>query len=414
MVGISKLIEVAESCFSCASASAAGLRARVEVALDPGLRGAQVLAVAGLVARQQRQARVEQAQAQVLAQEVGLRRRQQRRLVRADLAHHHQLAQLAPDLRAEARPEAAFVRRRSLAAAGRSLRSSKASGSESTAATRLSMRALMPATSSTGSAFRRSMSRASARRTGRNCGRSDLREARLGELQREQRGAHVAGELQLLRGDGEHLLDLGELPFVAVARQLLVQRLERELLALRFGEARLELRHLDVRLAQPLPATGARSSAPRAHRPRCRAAGARAPPASRRCGRARRARTASPAPRRAPRRSAAAAARASGARRAVRRVSRFQPWERKYATSRVEHFLVGSARRAPLRAPPARARRSAMRACGTNSGVERSIAGSSTANRFSRPWLDDTVTAASSPGLPGARRRLAAAGGDSS
>ena len=68
------------------------------------------------------------------------------------------------------------------------------------------------------------------------------RQARLGELQREQRRAHVAGELQLLRGDGEHLLDLGELPLVAVARQLLVERLERELLALRLGEPRLELR----------------------------------------------------------------------------------------------------------------------------------------------------------------------------
>ena len=33
--------------------------------------------------------------------------------------------------------------------------------------------------------------------------------------------------------------------------------------------------------------------------------------------------------------------------------------------------------------------------------VERSISGSSTANRFSRPWLDETVTAASSPAFQG-------------
>ena len=69
-----------------------------------------------------------------------------------------------------------------------------------------------------------------------------MAQARLGELQREQRSAHVAGELQLLLRDGEHLLDLGELPLVAVARQLLVERLERELLALRLGEPGLELR----------------------------------------------------------------------------------------------------------------------------------------------------------------------------
>src|SRR5262249_56162429 len=69
-------------------------------------------------------------------------------------------------------------------------------------------------------------------------------EALLRELQREERRAHVAGELELLRGDGEHLLDLGELPFVPVARKLLVKRFERELLALGLGEARLELREL--------------------------------------------------------------------------------------------------------------------------------------------------------------------------
>src|SRR5205823_1708353 len=37
--------------------------------------------------------------------------------------------------------------------------------------------------------------------------------------------------------------------FVAVARQLLVERLQGELLALRFGQARLELAQLDLRLA---------------------------------------------------------------------------------------------------------------------------------------------------------------------
>src|SRR5882672_3823362 len=40
----------------------AGLRARVEIALDPELRDAQVLAVARLVAREERQARIQQSQ----------------------------------------------------------------------------------------------------------------------------------------------------------------------------------------------------------------------------------------------------------------------------------------------------------------------------------------------------------------
>ena len=234
------------------------LRARIEVAPDPGLRGAQVLAVARLVAREQREARVEQAQPQVLAQEVRLRRRQQRRLRRVHLPHHHQLAQLAPHLGAQARPEAAasaaggVLRRRP--GARRAPR--RRAAARRPPATRLSRRMLMPAMSIAGSAFRRSMSRASARRDRHELRPVGARQARLGELQREQRGAHVAGELQLLRGDGEHLLDLGELPFVAVARQLLVQRLERELLALRLGEPRLELRRScrARRAAPPAPA----------------------------------------------------------------------------------------------------------------------------------------------------------------
>ncbi len=65
-------------------------------------------------------------------------------------------------------------------------------------------------------------------------------EPRVGGLQRRQRGLDVAGELELLGRDGERLLDLCEQPLVARARQLLVERLERELLALRLEELRLE------------------------------------------------------------------------------------------------------------------------------------------------------------------------------
>src|SRR5687768_3039646 len=73
------------------------LRARIEVALDPALRRAYVLPIARLIARKQRQACIEKPQAEVLAHEICLRRRQQRRLGLVELAHHDELAQLAPD-----------------------------------------------------------------------------------------------------------------------------------------------------------------------------------------------------------------------------------------------------------------------------------------------------------------------------
>jgi len=223
------------------------LAAHVEVALDPGLRGAQVLAVPGLVAREERKARVEQAQAQVLAQEIGLRRRQQRRLGGTDLAHHDELLHLAPDLGAQARPESLVLgvlgSGRALAALVECERQRIHAGHEA-----------VDAGAHRGDVEHRKrlepldVARQRAPH-GNELRPVGFRQASLGELQREQRGAHVAGELQLLRSDGEDLLDLGELPFVAVARQLLVQRFQRELLALRFGEARFELRHLELRVA---------------------------------------------------------------------------------------------------------------------------------------------------------------------
>src|SRR3954466_2460758 len=42
------------------------LGARIEVTADPRLHGAQVLAIAGFVARQERHARIQQSQAQIL------------------------------------------------------------------------------------------------------------------------------------------------------------------------------------------------------------------------------------------------------------------------------------------------------------------------------------------------------------
>src|SRR5690349_2757356 len=70
------------------------LRARLEVALHPRDGRAQVLAVAGFVTREERRSRVEEPQAQVLAHEIGLRRRQQRRLASADAPHDDELREL--------------------------------------------------------------------------------------------------------------------------------------------------------------------------------------------------------------------------------------------------------------------------------------------------------------------------------
>ena len=110
--------------------------------------------------------------------------------------------------------------------------------------------ATIPATSTNGIAFSRSMSRVSARRSGRNCGRSSRCSLRVGELQRDQRRRHVAGELQLLARDQQHLLDLGQRDLVARRREIAVERLQRRLLRLRFGEPRLEQRDLRLRVAQ--------------------------------------------------------------------------------------------------------------------------------------------------------------------
>ena len=90
----------------------------------------------------------------------------------------------------------------------------------------------------------------------------DALQAAVRGLQREQRRLDVARELQLLRGNRERLLDLGQCPFVAGSRQLLVQRLERDLLILRFGEPAFERGHLRFQLVRALAACPARRRAP--------------------------------------------------------------------------------------------------------------------------------------------------------
>ena len=74
----------------------------------------------------------------------------------------------------------------------------------------------------------------------------------IGELQRRERGWHVARELQLLARQHQHLLDLGQRPFVARWRKFAIERFQRRLLRLRFGEAVFQQRDLGLRFAQVL------------------------------------------------------------------------------------------------------------------------------------------------------------------
>ena len=94
------------------------------------------------------------------------------------------------------------------------------------------------------------MSRASARRSGTNCGRLSRCSLASASCSAVQRRRHVAGELQLLARDEEHLLDLGDRDLVARRREIAIERLQRRLLRLRFGDPRLEERDLGLRVAQ--------------------------------------------------------------------------------------------------------------------------------------------------------------------
>ncbi len=60
---------------------------------------------------------------------------------------------------------------------------------------------------------------------------------------------HVGGELQLLSGDEQHLLHIGQRGLVAAARHLLVQRFQRGTLGLRFGEFAFQHAQLAAQLA---------------------------------------------------------------------------------------------------------------------------------------------------------------------
>ena len=94
------------------------------------------------------------------------------------------------------------------------------------------------------------MSRVSARRSASELRPLEALQLGVGELQRGERRRHVAGELQLLARDQQHLLDLGQRDLVARRREVAVERLQCRLLGLRFGETFLEQGDLRLRVAQ--------------------------------------------------------------------------------------------------------------------------------------------------------------------
>ena len=84
------------------------------------------------------------------------------------------------------------------------------------------------------------MSRAMTRRSGRNRGAVAAGEPQVGRLQRRERGVEVAADTEFLAGDCDQPLDLDQHRFVAPARKVGVQLLERLALALFLGEPRFE------------------------------------------------------------------------------------------------------------------------------------------------------------------------------
>ena len=97
--------------------------------------------------------------------------------------------------------------------------------------------------------------------------RHELRPVEARELARRRAAARRAPparcrRAQLLAREQQHLLDLGQRELVARRREVAIQRFERRLLRLRFGEPRLEQRELRLRFAQIAGQRGFASPSP--------------------------------------------------------------------------------------------------------------------------------------------------------
>src|SRR5688500_10829309 len=224
------------------------LRARIEILAHPRLRGTQVGLVRRFLPAEDRRARRQQAQAQVLAKEVCLVGRDQRRGRPVADLEPHQRAQLLNDLSERAPPwrlalnrRLWFRRRQALVLRERQridLRDRLVELQRDRRQVDERQR-LQPI-----DVARQRATQRSQRRT------VDPRELAVGELKRRQRRGNVAGQRELLVGYQQDLLDLVQRNVVARRREIAVQRLQRRLLRLRFREPRLEQRDLRLRFAQ--------------------------------------------------------------------------------------------------------------------------------------------------------------------
>ncbi len=198
--------------------------------------------------REQCQPRAEQAQLEVLAQKISLRRRQQRYVRTIHILDAHQVAQVAPQLAREAHPRIA-VR------IGRAFLCGSRLGRPHFHRERQAVDDVDQIIEARADAYhvhvRRKLEPLDVARDHlaqpRELRPVKTREPRIGGLQRDQRRLDVARNLQLLVGDEQRLLDVGEQRLIAAARQFLIQCCERDLLVLRFGELGFEHAELDLR-----------------------------------------------------------------------------------------------------------------------------------------------------------------------
>ena len=195
----------------------------------------------------ERDTRRQEAQAQILAQEILLRRQQQRRGGAIGRFDSNELLHVGPDIAQEPLPRR-FIGRRSFLGHRRRQPLVHRERKRARAGN-----CLVELQAESRSVDERDGSQLIHLARQGASERHELRaietlKLRVGELQRGQRRGDVARELELLARDKQHLLDLGKGDLVARGREVAIKRLERRLLRLRFGDPCFEQRGACLRV----------------------------------------------------------------------------------------------------------------------------------------------------------------------
>jgi hypothetical protein len=219
-----------------------------EILSQQGVGRGQVGTKVLLIVKQQRKARRQKAKLEILAQEELLRRREQRRLRTIEILDPDQLPYVLPDRSQEAAP-ARLVRgwRR------RGLRRQALFQRQRQRVRRCD--GLIEAQRNTRHVHVRHGLQPIHVASQRAPQGKELRPVKplqlgVGELKRGQRRRHIARKLQLLARELQHLLDLGQRPFVSRRCELAIKRLQRGLLRLRFGQPVFEQGELRLRFSR--------------------------------------------------------------------------------------------------------------------------------------------------------------------